>query len=204
MSRLPQLLPGQPEPSWYQSPFMIAGITIAFIGVLILFLPPRYWRISWQSVLGFPSWCSKTCFWIRYGPKCSIDEPIVRSERTERGVDYIADVHFVVKNRDKHCLRVDFGLMVVVLEQKSEARPKNSLLLQTDTGIGVIELKPKDKHSCQVVVKQSCIGNPDNWPDLQSRYSWGIQNIYVMLRGRFRKELHEGKYHKIRGDQRGI
>lgn len=73
MSRLPQLLPGQQELSWYQSPFTVVGIIIVFIGLVILFMPSKYWRYIWHSVLGLPRWLRETYIWRIWGPVCTLD-----------------------------------------------------------------------------------------------------------------------------------
>lgn len=44
MSRLPQLLPGQVPVPWYQDGFLLAGMALAFIGLLLLTIPLKHWR----------------------------------------------------------------------------------------------------------------------------------------------------------------
>ena len=80
MSRLPQLLPGQQESVWYQSPFMILGMIFAFIGLLILFTPPRLWAVIWYFIWSFPAKVSNTCVWWYCGPKYELSHSKIERE----------------------------------------------------------------------------------------------------------------------------
>jgi uncharacterized protein YjeT (DUF2065 family) len=50
VSRLPQLLPGQVAVPWYQQNFLLAGIVLAFIGLLLLAVPSKAWRTLWSKI----------------------------------------------------------------------------------------------------------------------------------------------------------
>lgn len=80
ISRLPLFIPGQEVIPWYQSGFFWAGIAIVVIALLVLIVMPKTWKILGQSLLGSPAWLRETYLWYRYGPRCTIETPLIDSE----------------------------------------------------------------------------------------------------------------------------
>jgi len=209
MSRFPQLLPGQQAIPWYQSGFFWAGIVIAVIGLLILIVPPKRWKRTWQSVLGFPTWLRETYIWKRYGPVCTLGEPEVTFALSQDGQTriYTANVSLLIclleKNKNYYPVRVAVNkdTTIFYLGQKRGLVKLCPILLELLPGtIKQILLDTPDKTTHEVVFSQSVYNNPSiTFIDIQQSYEWIIDGIEVHLANitKFRKLSKRGEISNV-------
>jgi len=194
VSRLPQLLPGQKTPLWYQSPFMIMGIIIALIGVLILFAPSKFWRNLWNSLIRLPRWFGITYTWLRYSPRYRISDPTFTDEfsKTNYEEKITAIVNIWIKNRNKP-LKINLNSANVCLELRvGWEQQKVRFRLDTKQGISEIILKPGENWQGQVSVTMLSQGNLEPLFDIRKMLHYGVWGICVILPHGGMKQLHKG------------
>ncbi len=199
MSRLPQQIPGQGTLAWHESLFFIPGAVISAVGILILFLPPRYWKLFWRSIIYSPLWQSTTYKWLFYGPQIHINEPVFRYIIKEISKDYYeaeltAGIGVWVKNRSKR-IHINYSATHIYLRQKvGWEEQSQQFRLQTNKGFPEVMLEPKEEWREMMVVGQKYSGDKNTFPDIKKDYRLGIGGITITLPGAGAKFLRKGIY----------
>jgi hypothetical protein len=192
MSRLPQMLPGNIPMPWYRDGYMLAGIILVIAALLVLVISPTRWKRIWNLIIGFPRWVRITFIWIRYGPKCIIEDPVMQSNKLEKppGVSYEVQIRISIKNKGKP-LKITLASMWMHIKQKTEWNIL-TMGLSNRGGTPETELKPWEEGNYLVVVSGAGSGNPQDFPDITKKYQWGIRAVNLSLPNGGMKEFHKG------------
>lgn len=203
LSRLPQLLPGQQEIPWYKSGFFLVGLAIVVFALLILIVPPAFWKRIWRWVKGLSRrGYTAYVWWLRCGLRYKIYGPIFESKVSKLGPrNYeeiiTASIWIWIKTKNKP-LKVSLNWLNVCLEQEiGFEQQKWRYKLErnsTDKGFPEITLKPVDGwwHEQTIVSKTISGDNPDYFPNIQKKFRCGVWGISVALPKVFVRELHKG------------
>lgn len=188
MSRLPQLLPEQQSILWYQSEFFWAGIVIVLTALLILTVPPRRWKRIWKSVLGLPTWIREMYIWQKYGPKCTIEMPVIdfqlySDEQTRRYSTHIFLTVFISEKTSKYYpVRCSFRNMTFQLEQKHGLIPLHAPLELNPVQSLEILLNTPGETTHKIGLSWFPYNNPAIlFVDTQKPYTWEIKDVHMHL-----------------------
>lgn len=178
--------------------FLIIGILL-FIIALVVLAPSKWWSL--ENIKNLRRRLHDTYFWLRYRPKCIIENPTIESSvlgfnHGIKEVEYRAKFRVSIKNKVLP-IKVRFHQSFVLIEQETEWGGKEPLHLANIPYEPDIEMKPREENHWDLIATRSCLGGDmRNFPDLQKPYKWGIRSVYVILPKLGLREFHKGLYHK--------
>lgn len=185
-SAMSSIQPGQDWPQWVIW-FLVVGGILCFTALIIL-VPVAWWKRIWQSIVGFPSYLRETYIWHKYGPKCTIETPVVDYElypdNNERrySTKVVLSIKVSEKARNYYPIRCDLSDIKFVLHQKQGLMPvrhllERNLLLETK----ILRNTPGNT-SHWIGLHWFPYNNPDSvFLDVYRRYRWTITDVHVYM-----------------------
>lgn len=178
---------GQSLPGWAIG-LLILGTLLFLTTVLILTVSPKSWIRIWQSILGLPRWLRETYIWHKYGPKCTLEMPVIdfelySDEQMRRYSAHIFLTVFVSEKTSKYYpVSCSFRNMTFQLEQKH-----GLILLHASLELNPVQsleilLNTPGKTTHKIGLSWFPCNNPAIvFVDLQKPYTWVIRDVRVYL-----------------------
>lgn len=178
---------GQVLPVWAIL-LLVIGALCFLAAFLLLLAHPKSWRELWQSVLGFPTWLRETYIWHKYGPKCTLEMPVIDFElySDEQMRRYSANIFLTVfvseKTSKYYPVRCSFRNITFQLEQKYGLVPLHASLELNPVQSLEILLNTSGKTTHKIGLSWFPCNNPAIvFVDLQKPYTWVIKDVHVYL-----------------------